>query len=146
MPHLYRHLYRLRSLSLLLITLAVPAMHAQVATSAQINLWRQQIRKALYIPDPLPPPAAETYGSFTPTAGITAERVSYVTGYGLRVPAVVYRPTTPPRGKMPAIVVVNGHGADKSSWYSWYTGILYARAGAVVLTYDPIGEGESTLR
>jgi hypothetical protein len=39
-------------------------------------------------------------------------------------------------------VVVNGHGADKSSWYSWYTGVMYANAGAVVLTYDPIGEGE----
>jgi dienelactone hydrolase len=115
---------------------------AQTATAAQVNLWRQQIRHALYIPDPLPAPAPEFYGSFTPTSGITAERVSYVTGYGLRVPAIVYRPATPPRGKMPAIVVVNGHGADKSSWYSWYTGILYARAGAVVVTYDPIGEGE----
>jgi hypothetical protein len=43
---------------------------------------------------------------------------------------------------MPGIVVVNGHGGDKASWYAYYTGVLYARAGAVVLTYDPIGEGE----
>jgi dienelactone hydrolase len=43
---------------------------------------------------------------------------------------------------MPGIVVVDGHGADKSSWYSYYTGILYAHAGSVVVTYDPIGEGE----
>ncbi len=40
------------------------------------------------------------------------------------------------------MIVVNGHGGDKYSWYSFYTGILYARAGAAVLTYDPIGEGE----
>ncbi len=42
----------------------------------------------------------------------------------------------------PAIVVVNGHAGDKSSWYAYWAGILYARAGAVVLTYDPIGEYE----
>jgi hypothetical protein len=46
------------------------------------------------------------------------------------------------RGRAPGIVVVNGHGGDKYSWYAFYTGILYARAGAVVVTYDPIGEGE----
>ena len=38
--------------------------------------------------------------------------------------------------------MVNGHGGDKYSWYAFYAGILYARAGAAVLTYDPIGEGE----
>ena len=32
--------------------------------------------------------------------------------------------------------------ATKSSWYAYYTGILYAEAGAVVVTYDPIGENE----
>ena len=43
---------------------------------------------------------------------------------------------------MPGLIVVNGHGGDKYTWYAFYAGILYARAGAVVLTYDPIGEGE----
>ncbi len=43
---------------------------------------------------------------------------------------------------MPAMVIVNGHGGDKTSWYAFYSGILYARAGAVVLTYDPLGEDE----
>jgi dienelactone hydrolase len=57
------------------------------------------------------------------------------------VPAIVYRPEKI-HGRIPGIVVVNGHGADKTSWYSWYTGVEYARAGAMVLTYDPIGEGE----
>ena len=40
------------------------------------------------------------------------------------------------------MVVVDGHGGDKTSWYAFYTGILYARAGAIVVTYDPIGEDE----
>jgi len=128
-------------LLMLILALSVRGT-AQPATAAQIRLWRQQMRHALYIPDPLPAASPESYGSFSPTPGVIAERVTYRTAYDLRVPAIVYRPATKPRGKMPAIVVVNGHGADKSSWYSWYTGILYARAGAVVLTYDPIGEGE----
>src|SRR5579864_313624 len=59
----------------------------------------------------------------------------------MRIPAVLYLPEHP-TGKIPALVVVNGHGGDKYSWYSFYTGILYARAGAAVLTYDQIGEGE----
>ena len=114
-----------------------------VASDQQVSLWRKQMRQALFIPDPLPPVKPETYGSFTPTPGIVAERVSYATEYGLRVPAIVYRPAALPKGKMPGMVLVNGHGGDKASWYSYYTGILYARAGAVVVTYDPIGDGES---
>lgn len=127
---------------IVLVVIAPLCAFGQPVTDAQVKLWRQQMRRALYIPDPLPATAPQSYGTFSPTTGVVAERVTYQTAYGLRVPAIVYRPATRPSGKMPAIVVVNGHGADKSSWYSWYTGILYARAGAVVLTYDPIGEGE----
>jgi dienelactone hydrolase len=116
---------------------------AQVASKKQVEMWRQQIKHALFIPDPLPKVEPETLGSFTPASGVVAERVSYRTEYGLRVPAIVYRPALVPKGRMPAMVLVNGHAGDKSSWYSYYTGIVYARAGAVVLSYDPIGEGES---
>lgn len=117
-------------------------LSAQVATTKQVDLWRKQMRDALFIPNPLPATSPESYGNFTPTPGVVVERVSYRTEYGLRIPANIYRPATAPKGKMPAIIVVNGHGGDKSSWYAYYTGVLYARAGAVVLTYDPIGEGE----
>jgi pimeloyl-ACP methyl ester carboxylesterase len=41
--------------------------------------------------------------------------------------------------------VVNGHGGDKFSWYAFYSGLLFARAGAMVVTYDPIGEGERNI-
>ena len=70
------------------------------------------------------------------------ERVSYATAYALRVPALVYREASPTIIRHPALIIVNGHRGDKSSWYAWWAGILYARAGAVVLTYDPIGEFE----
>ena len=99
------------------------------------------IREALFVPDPLPALETKVHGQFEPEPGIVAEKISYATAYGLRVPAVVYRPANP-RGRAPALIVVNGHGGDKRSWYAFYSGIAYARAGAVVLTYDPIGEGE----
>jgi dienelactone hydrolase len=103
---------------------------------------RRQIRAALFVPDPLPALQLESYGQIEIAPGVTAERVSYATDYGLRVPAIVYRPTRRPAVKMPGLIVVNGHGGDKYSWYAFYAGILYARAGATVVTYDPIGEGE----
>lgn len=110
-------------------------------TSQQAKIWRQEVRKALYIPTPLPALNVRNHGSFSPEPGVIAERVTYGTEYGMRIPAIVYRPAHL-SGKVPGIVVVNGHGADKTSWYDFYTGILYAKAGAVVVTYDMIGEGE----
>lgn len=110
-------------------------------TAQQVQAWRQQMRHALYIPTPLPPLAVKNYGSFSPVPGVIAERVTYGTEYGMRIPAIVYRPAHV-TGKVPGMVIVNGHGADKTSWYDFYTGILYAKAGAVVVTYDAIGEGE----
>ena len=114
---------------------------AKPATKAQYAQWRKQIKQALFIPETLPAVAPHNYGTFTPVDGVTAERVSYVTLYGMRVPAIVYRPTKS-TGRIPGIVIVNGHGGDKYSWYAFYSGILYATAGAVVVTYDPVGEGE----
>jgi len=66
--------------------------------------------------------------------------------YGMRVPAIVYRPdhdrANGAQGKLPAVIVVAGHGGSKSTWYEVYAGLLYASAGAVVVTYDTVGEGE----
>jgi len=123
----------------LLSTLA----QAEISTKKQVATWRKQIKQALFIPDPLPKLRTESYSTFNPTPEVTAERISYLTEYGVRVPAIVYHPTAGSKIKLPAMVLVNGHGADKSSWYSYYTAILYAGLGAVVLTYDPIGAGES---
>ncbi|HTV10066.1 MAG TPA: prolyl oligopeptidase family serine peptidase [Candidatus Aquilonibacter sp.] len=119
-----------------------PPLPSHPASAAQVNRWRREIKRALYIPDPLPKLETQVYSTSEIVPGVTIDKVSYVTAYGLRVPAVVYRPTHAPAARLPGIVVVNGHGADKSSWYSYYTGILYAHAGAAVVTYDPIGEGE----
>jgi dienelactone hydrolase len=103
---------------------------------------RRRVDSALFVPPSLPALHAEAYGQFAVAPDVVAERVSYSTVYGLRVPAIVYRPRVQPAARMPGLVIVNGHGGDKSSWYASYAGILYARAGGVVVTYDPIGEGE----
>jgi dienelactone hydrolase len=107
----------------------------------QSEQWRRQIKQALFIPERLPDLAPSGYGSFSPVAGVIAERVTYATTYGMRVPAIVYHPAKM-SGRAPGMVVVNGHSGDKTAWYAYYTGILYARAGAVVVTYDPVGEDE----
>lgn len=103
---------------------------------------REQVRDTLHVSGPLPKLQSKSYGSFSPAPDVVADRVSYATGYDLRVPAIVYHAAGATITKHPGLVVVNGHGGDKSSWYAYWAGILYARTGAVVLTYDPIGEYE----
>ncbi len=130
-----------------------PLAPASSLTSAQqkarLAQWRKQIRAALYIPDPLPKLQERTWSSFTPMPGVRADRVTYGTADEMIVPAIVYYPdpaltksTGKNKTKLPGIVIVNGHGGDKYSWYAMYSGMLFAKAGAVVVTYDPIGEGE----
>jgi len=127
-----------------MVALSLPGIRAQGVSEQQQQQWREQIRQTLFIPDPLPDLAQEKHGQFSPEPGIVAERITYQTQFGLRVPAIVYRPERP-SGKVPALIIVNGHGGDKYSWYAFYSGILYARAGAVVLTFDPVGEGERNI-
>jgi dienelactone hydrolase len=117
----------------------------QPINAAQENELRHEIRTNFFVPDPLPPLDAKIYRTFSPAPGVKAEAVSYTTQLGVRVPAILYLPDPMPAGKIPAFVVVNGHGGDKYSWYSFYTGILFARGGAAVLTYDQIGEGERNI-
>lgn len=108
---------------------------------------RQEVQAQLAIPDPLPELGSQRYDSFKPAADVAAERVSYATGYGSRVPGLVYHLAGLSITQRPAIVVVPGDRDDKSSWYVSWAGVLFARAGAVVLTYDSIGEYErDTLR
>ena len=120
-----------------------PWVHGEM-TAAQAQAWRTQIKEDLFVADPAPSVHVESFGSFEPEPGIVAERLTYQTAYRQRVPAILYRPKSV-KGKMPGLVVVNGHGGDKYSWYAYYAGILYARGGAAVLTYDVIGEGERNI-
>lgn len=118
------------------------ALPCHAAERADAKTLRKQVRDTLHISESLSKPEGKLYGTFSPAEGVTADRVSYATAYNLRVPAIVYHSSERKKLRRPALVIVNGHGGDKSSWYAYWAGILYARAGAVVLTYDPIGEFE----
>jgi dienelactone hydrolase len=111
------------------------------ATLSDPGPLRKKISDNFFIPNPLPALDTRVHGQFEPEPGMVADRISYSTELGMLVPAIVYHPKDT-SVKRPAFIVVNGHGGDKYSWYAQYTGLLYARAGAVVLTYDPAGEGE----
>ena len=140
---------------LLLLTLLAASSKGPLAAQtaqdyqAKHDRWIQQIRQTLYVPDKLPPLETRLWSSFSPTSGVIADRVTYRTASGMLVPAIVYRPkhwAGERKGvKLPGIVIVNGHGADKFGWYAFYSGILFAQAGAEVVTYDPIGEGERNI-
>jgi len=118
---------------------------SQVLTPEREKDLRAQIRAALFVPEKLPPLDAKVHGRFRPAPGVIAERVSYSTQLGLRVPAILYLPESP-KAKAPGLIVVNGHGGDKYAWYAFYSGMIYAQGGAAVLTYDPIGEGERNIQ
>jgi len=118
-----------------------PAPVSAPSTSTQLESWRQEARKVLFLNGPASALAPQEFGSFQAMPGVNAHRVTFGTQYGMRIPAIVYRPDHVV-GKLPAVIVVAGHGGDKTTWYEIYAGLLYASAGAVVVTYDPIGEGE----
>jgi dienelactone hydrolase len=127
-----------------LVPLLVSALSAAEVTSIQETQWRTQMKQALRIPDPLPALEPKTHARLEVAPDVVIERVTYGTQFGMRTPAIVYFPKER-KGPAPALIVVNGHGGDKYSWYAMYSGILYARAGAIVLTFDPTGEGERNL-
>ena len=129
-----------------LLTASALVFAACLTTQAQDTAaWRTAIRHTLYVPDRLPALHAKLWSTFSPMPGVLADRVTYSTADGMIVPAIVYRPdpkTTHYQGKLPGLVIVNGHGSDKFGWYAFWSGEMFAKAGAVVVTYDPIGEGE----
>jgi len=116
---------------------------AETLTPVRLAELRAEICRNFFVPEPLPALNARTHRRFSPAPGVVAEAVTYATEFGMKVPAILYLPDPlPSGGKIPGFIVVNGHGGDKYAWYSFYAGVLYARAGAAVLTYDQAGEGE----
>jgi len=137
--------HRLLVLTLAGMLLSHDLSYAESLTAEKQESLRAEIRENFFVPDPLPPLNPATHRRFEPAPGVVAEAVTYATQLGTRVPAILYMPKPIPKtdaGRIPAFIIVNGHGGDKYSWYSYYSGILYARAGAALLTYDQAGEGE----
>jgi len=139
----------IRPLTSVLCLLALSAFSLQPLAFSQQPIspqkaadLRAQIRATFFMPDPLPALDAHTHRTFSPAPGVRAEAVTYASQPGMRVTAILYLPDPLPKEKIPAFLIINGHGGSKYSWYAYYTGVTYARAGIAVLTYDPTGEGE----
>lgn len=69
-------------------------------------------------PARLPKLRSRRRSTFSPMPDVLADRVTYATADGMRVPAISYRSDPAVRrwrGKLPGIIVVNGHGVDKFS-------------------------------
>jgi hypothetical protein len=115
------------------------------AAASKPSEWQQlraRIKTSLGVPEPLPPLRDKSYGQLPVTPDIVADRVSYATSYEMRVPALVYHKAGVTVMQHPALVIVSETRSDKSSPAVYGAGILYARAGAVVLTFDPMGQYE----
>ena len=70
--------------------------------------------------------------------GFTIENIAYESCPNYWVTANVYVPTG--KGPFPAMIIAPGHGAGKASQYTWSAN--FARAGVLVLSIDPMGQGE----
>jgi cephalosporin-C deacetylase-like acetyl esterase len=70
--------------------------------------------------------------------GFRIENIAYESFPGYWVTANIYVP--PGAGPFAAMVIAPGHGAGKSSQFNW--GANLARAGILVLSIDPMGQGE----
>ena len=139
-----RHHLFLRPLTIVLlaVALSLPAFSQQPLSPQKAADLRAQICANFFMPDPLPALDAHVHRTFSPAPGVRAEAVTYTSQLGMRVTAILYLPDPLPKKKIPAFVVINGHSGDKYTWYAYYTGITFARAGAAVLTFDPYGDGE----
>jgi cephalosporin-C deacetylase-like acetyl esterase len=70
--------------------------------------------------------------------GFIIENIAYESCPNYWVTANVYVPGG--KGPFPAMIVAPGHGAGKASQYAWAAN--FARAGILVLSIDPMGQGE----
>ena len=70
--------------------------------------------------------------------GFTIENIAYESCPNYWVTANVYVPNG--KGPFPAMIIAPGHGAGKASQYTWAAN--FARAGILVLSIDPMGQGE----
>jgi cephalosporin-C deacetylase-like acetyl esterase len=92
------------------------------------------------LPDKAPLKAQVT--GTTQAVGYHIEKVLFESQPGYPVPALVYVPDTKAAsGRFPAIVIAPGHGAQgKASDFVFAS--TFVKNGFVVLSYDPIGQGE----
>ena len=117
----------------------VAAIHTRAQAEARQELVRKQILALLGRLPERTPLNAKVLGE-TPAAGFRIQKVLFESQPGFPVTALLYLPDGP-SARRPAILLAPGHSpAGKASDYR--TAALFAHNGFVVLSYDPIGQGE----
>ena len=122
------------------------ARFAAVKTSAELEDLQGVLRRAfLRLLDGLPEragiPAVTTTGRIE-DADYSVEKLVYESLPGYLVPALLYRPKGV-AGPLPAVLSPCGHSAiGKAAQDYQILHINLAKRGFVVLTYDPVGQGE----
>jgi len=119
---------------------------AKVHTEAELLALRKEIRTRVLdviggLPEAKTPLHARITGTI-PMDGYRIEKVVFESLPGLHVTALVYVPDAP-SGPKPAVLVPCGHAPDGKSFrnYQEISGQL-ARRGYVVISWDPVGQGE----
>ncbi len=115
---------------------------AAVETKEQAMARRNEVRSRVVelvggIPATTGPVNAKSFDSIKDD-GFTIENIAYESCPDYWVTANVYVPDG--KGPFPAMIVAPGHGAGKASQYTWSAN--FARAGILVLSIDPMGQGE----
>jgi len=120
---------------------SVASIRSRVEAQGRQVMVRKQILSLIGSLPERTPLNARVLGS-TQADGFRIEKVLFDSQPGFPVTALLYLPDgTPASGKHPAILMSPGHSpAGKASDYR--TAALFARNGFIVLSYDPIGQGE----
>jgi dienelactone hydrolase len=119
----------------------VAAIHTQAeAEGRQVNVRKQILSLLGDLPERTPL-NARTLGT-TQTDGFHIEKVLFESQPGFEVTALLYVPDGKHTGqRLPAILMAPGHAASgKAGDYT--AAATFARNGFIVLSYDPIGQGE----
>lgn len=118
-----------------------------VRTEADLQALRATIRAKVLdiiggLPDARTPLNARVTGTI-PMDGYRIEKVLFESLPGLHVTALLYVPDGPAGLKRPGVLVPCGHSPDGKSFrnYQEISGQL-AKRGYVVLSWDPVGQGE----
>ena len=115
---------------------------AAIETKEQAVARRDEVRRRIVelvggIPATTGPVNAKSFDSIKED-GFTIENIAYESCPNYWVTANVYVPDG--KGPFPAMIIAPGHGAGKASQYTWSAN--FARAGVLVLSIDPMGQGE----
>jgi dienelactone hydrolase len=122
------------------------ARFAVVKSKADLAALQQSLRDTFLgllggLPEANGPPPARVTGTIE-ADGYRIEKLAFESVPGYFVPALLYVPKTT-AGPLPGVVSPCGHSADGKAAPPYQTlHVNLAKRGFVVLTYDPVGQGE----